>query len=303
MKKKFAKGFLWFCVGFVVFFGLRLLYGYMAYPDGKTMYEYEDTGFNFSVRNFASYKKLRPSAGSDGGKDLPVAVPDAMKVSESMKYEKVGVVRSRTAGFSRDEGRTRKLIAQHNVLIQSEQSSGLQGRRILHLGLGVVPEKFDEVVSQLRKIGRLQSIRVDKTDKTNEYRELGARRISLEKTRDALLGLKGRGSVEEAIALENRIFDIEQELQSLGVRLGEFDTENEFCTVKFSLYEGSVLAIPFSSRLKRAFEWTVKFYLAFLTVLVLGALLILIVLAILEKLRWIPSSTKKIWNAQDPSQP
>ena len=304
MKKKFARWFMWFVIGFFVFFGLRLVYGYLEYPDGKIEYEgYDDDSFNFSVRNFASYEKSGPSIKSHV-ESAPADVPDAMETGRKetgvMKYEKVGVVRSRTSRYDRDERNVRTLIGQFGALVQFEQSSGLRGNRVLHLGLGIVPEKFDEAVARFRKIGRLRSIRVDKTDKTNEYRELRAKRVSLEKTRDALIALKGRGSVEEAISLENRIFDIEQELQSLGVTLGEFDTENEFCTVKLSLSETSFNSIPFVSRLKRAFEWTVKFYLGFLTVLLLGALFVLIIIVILEKLRWIPSSTKKIWNEQSP---
>jgi hypothetical protein len=300
MKKQVFKWFIRLVAGFLVLFGLRLLYGYIAYPDGTDMlpdYE-EESGFDLSVRNFASYEKSDFKSSPATGME---AVPDAMQAG-SMKYEKVGVVRSRTAGFDREERNTRGLIAQYKVLVQFEQSSGLKGKRILHLGLGVVPEKFDEVVERLRKIGRLRSIRVNKTDKTNEYRELRAKRISLEKTRDALVELKSRGgSVEEAISLENRIFDIEQELQSLGVKLGEFDTENEFCTVKFSLYETASLDIPFAGRLKTAFEWTVKFYLGLLLVLLLAAVIAFLVAAVIEKINTM-SAEKNTANAQKPPQ-
>lgn len=307
MKKKFLKGFLWFLVGFAVFFGLRVVYGYIVYPDGNAAStDYDDDNFRFSVRNFASYGKSDFDAkGSFDVKSSPAPaadapVPDAMQSGE-MKYEKVGVVRSRTDGYDRDEKNTRNLIKQYGVLVQFEQSSGLKGRRVLHLGLGVVPERFDEVVAQLRTIGRLRSIRIDKTDKTNEYRELGAKRVSLEKTRDALVALKSKGgSVEESISLEERIFEIEENLQSLGVKLGEFDTENEFCTVKFSLSESASFSIPVSTRMKIAFEWTVKFYLGFMVVLVLGALVVLIIVVILEKLKWIPSAAKASWRAQNP---
>ncbi len=285
MKKSILKWFLWFVAGFFVFFGARLIYGYTAYPDGVDRSYYEDDGFRFSVRNFASYNKMSYKSDGGGGISPDAAVPDAVQAG-GMKYEKVGVARSGTDNFDSDEHKTRSLIKQHSILVQFEQSSGLKGRRMLHLGLGVLPDQFDNVIAQLRGIGHLRSIRVDKTDKTNEYRELRAKRISLEKTRDALVALKSRsGSVDEAVSLENRIFDIEEQLQSLGVKLGEFDTENEFCTVKFSLYETASLTIPFASRLKTAFEWTVKFYFGFMIVLTLGLAALFLVITITEKLR------------------
>ena len=37
--------------------------------------------------------------------------------------------------------------------------------------------------------------------------------------------------------MENKILEVEESIQKLGVKLGEFDTENEFCTIKFSLSE------------------------------------------------------------------
>ena len=45
------------------------------------------------------------------------------------------------------------------------------------------------------------------------------------------------------MGLENRILEIEQQLQGLGVSLGNFDDENEFCTVHFSLLEGKEVKI------------------------------------------------------------
>ena len=63
------------------------------------------------------------------------------------------------------------------------------------------------------------------------------------------------------MALENRILEIEQQLQQLGVSLGDFDAENEFCTIQFSLLEGIEKKIGLMQRIKVALEWTVKIYL------------------------------------------
>ncbi len=88
------------------------------------------------------------------------------------------------------------------------------------------------------KIGSIKSKEITKIDKTNEFRNLNAKKASLETTRQSLIELKKQsGKIEEFVNLQNRILEIEQQLQDLGVLLGNFDEENEFCTVRFSLHE------------------------------------------------------------------
>jgi len=69
-------------------------------------------------------------------------------------------------------------------------------------------------------------------------------------------------------------------LQGLGVQLGNFDSENEFCTVNLSLIEGKVNKIGLFQRVKVAAEWTIKYYfmlmIAFAFALFAAYLLILI---------------------------
>lgn len=287
MRKKLNRYFLLVFAGFFVFLGLRLLYGYVAYPDGEEHSYEDDSGFRLAIRNFASYNGKSDFDGKMKG-PAPDMPNDAVAVGNesSMKYERIGVLKARTEQFSKSEQRVRSLISQYHVLVQFEQNAGLSGRRVLHLGLGVVPEKFDEFVSQLRSVATLRSVSLNKTDKTNEYRELRAKRVSLEKKRDALVALKSRGgSVEESIELENYIFEVEESLQELGVKLGEFDTENEFCTVKFSLSETASLTIPLSSRLKTSVEWTIQFYSLFLFIVVLCLATAALGLVVYEKVR------------------
>ncbi len=75
-------------------------------------------------------------------------------------------------------------------------------------------------------------------------------------------------------------------MQELGVELGNFDTENEFCTIRFSLYEGATeKKIGIITRIKVALEWTVKYY-AILIFALLGMIAaIFILLLLIDKLK------------------
>lgn len=259
MRQYVKKGLSYATIGFAVLFGLRLLYGFIAYPNGKdySNQNYLPTSsFEFSKNNYASTKWQRKGGGK--------AAVSTGSAAVDQKYAKVASMSSATNQFEEDEKKIRQKIKEYNALIQFEQNSGLQENRYLHLAIGIDPSKFEEFTPELKKIGKLTSIRIDKIDKTSEFKDLKAKRSSLEKIRENLIGLKGQeGKIEELINLENRILDIEQQIQNLGVSLGEFDEENEFCTVKFSLLETKINnnIIPISSRLKTAFEWTIKYYL------------------------------------------
>lgn len=257
-------------IGFVALFLLRLGYGY-AYP-GETA-----TGF---LREFAFSRKNYFS-------EKMTAADSAAKTADQ-KYEKVASVSTYSDAFTADEKALRALVPRHRALIQFEQSSGLAGARHLDLAIGVPPAEFEAMVEAARRIGRLQAIRVDKADKTNEYRGLQAKRLSLEKTRDSLTRLKstGGGRMEELMHLENRLLEIESELQTLGVQLGDYDTENEFCTVKVTLDERArQRGIPWLTRMKVALEWTIKYYALLVFIAAVGTGTLWLLVRVMERLR------------------
>lgn len=246
MSKRHIGRLLVFIALFVLFFGFRLYYGYASSPevssDQSTLQGESSSGF--SKRNYASDKYVEQS------------------VSVDQKYEKVATLNSRTNEFDSDDDKIKKSVEKNRAIVQYESKTGLSGKRTVVYMIGVPPRLFDSMVDELKTVGTLRSLSINKSDKTNEYRELNARLATLAKTRDSLAALKAKNaSVEELIQLENRILEIENEIQGLGVSLGDFDDENEFCTVNFTLMETARRkTISFAHRVKVALQWTIKFY-------------------------------------------
>lgn len=247
-----------FALGFLILFLLRLGYGYLQ-ADGKSLVLNNQLHlgsvweFASEVKNYASFKR----------KGF-VAAGGAPAASGDQKYEKVANVGLNSAKFEDDEGAIRDLIAANDALIQFEQRKGLEGRRTLRLAVGVDPAAFDAFVEKVQAFGRLTHLSIDKSDKTNEYRDLQAKRRALEKTREALAALKSRdGEIRALVELEQQILSLEQQIQGLGVSLGDFDTENEFVTVKLFLAEAKAAPSPLASTLILAFDafaWTLFYY-------------------------------------------
>jgi len=235
---------------FALMFVFRLIYGYQTVTATQTDVLINlESNIDFNTRkNYASMKyKVGASQAS-------------LRIDQ--KYEKIADIKTYSTAFDADETAVRDKVIAFDGLIQFENKSGNSGYRQLDLVIGVPPEHFDSIYQNLVKIGNVQAKQITKTDKTNEYKELNAKKASLEKIRESLINLKEKGGkIEEFMQLENRILEIEQQLQELGVSLGNFDDENEFCTVKVTLSEGRELHIGLMQRLKVALEWTVKYYL------------------------------------------
>lgn len=288
MKKKLTKGLFYVALGFVALLLLRLGYGYLYPNDRAYVGTGEDSWFETAIRNYASEKRGGKGDGKgEGGTSSFVTV--------DQKYEKVASLQARTRSFDGDEKKVRGLTTKYSALIQFEQSYGLPGGRRLNLAIGVPPARFDEMVAEIKTVGKLSVIRVDKTDKTNEYKDLNAKRVSLEKARTELAKLKSvGGSIEERINLENRLLEIESQVQGTGVKLGEFDAENEFCTVKFGLEElgGAAAGISLLTRLKVALEWTIKYYAVLLVSALVAVLFVWLVVLLLERFKLITKAVE-----------
>lgn len=295
-RDKFKRWFKYFLISFGALFLLRLIYGYIT-PDAgmetRTTADYAAFAGNndgSQQNSLDNNVNLRKNYASEKKKAYVGGQP-VLQVKE--KYEKIGSLTSISRDFENDEKKMRGTITEFKAIIQSEQATGLAGHRMLRLSIGVDPEKFDALIEATRKIGELSDIQITKTDKTNDYKSLNAKRISQEKYRNSLIALKKHsGKVTEMIELENKILEIEKEIQDLGVKLGDFDEQNEFCTVRFALAENrSAVKTGFFKnllrRVKAAFEWTVQYYLMAAFLILIASLGILVILLIAERLGFI----------------
>lgn len=253
---------------FTILLIARLIFGYIVYPDG---YERNNNSLNnisdfqLARKNYASNKSGKGSIGKSSMSKS--SINQASMISVDQKYEKIGSIANVTDEYEESEKALYSLIKTEALMIQLEQKSGLQNARKLNIALGVIPDKFDSTIEQLKKIGTVKRIQIDKKDKTNEYKKLEAKRVSLQKARESLISLKQTGgAIKDMVELTNRLLVVENDIQDLGVSLGEFDENNEFCTVKFVLREihkPVYKKLSLTHRLHVAIVWSTKVFLTF----------------------------------------
>jgi len=282
MKKKILKGLSYIVLGYVLLVALHFLYLLLGGQDDHYAL-YKEARMN----EMAMELPVSSASGKYAGNYATLsfqALPTQAAVEQ--KYEKIGSLEATTEKFEESEKQARDIIKQFNALVQGEAVNSSDRLRGLHLTIGVPPDNFDGIVGALKTVGKLQNFNVTKTDKTNDFLELKAKRTTLEKTRDALVGLKTQGGkIDELVKLEQEILKLEGEIQGLGVQLGQFDKVNEFCTVRFSLSETLVAKepSPYLGYLVRSLSWASGVYLAWLGILAAGFLVVILLLILIDK--------------------
>ncbi len=282
IKPRFWKLFRWLLILFAVLFLFRLIYGFVV----KDTASYRENSSNNFFGNLESVRKNYASEKFKSSKPNPDLSTPA-NISSNQKFEKTATIKSKSSEFEKDEKLIKAKTSAYQAVIQYEQNLGLKGNRQIHLLIGVNPELFDSFYLEMIKIGTINAKKITKVDKTNEYKQLNAKKISLEKSLLSLNELKNKGGqVADFIELNAKILETEERLQELGVELGNFDTENEFCTVKLLLYEGSVeKQISLLHRIKVALEWTLPLYFTLISSLLCLSILVFVLLLIVDKLK------------------
>ncbi|MEZ4798934.1 MAG: DUF4349 domain-containing protein [Flavobacteriales bacterium] len=282
-KTRFKKISRWFAIIFILLFAFRLIYGYIEVDSSSNERNALIDNFssvNNTIKNYATEKIKNDQISDLGG-----------AMGANQKYEKTATINSKSTQFDKDEELIKAKSSAFNAVIQYEQNLGQEGNRQIHLLIGVNPELFDSLYNELKQIGELKGTVITKVDKTNEYRELNAQKASIESSLQSLLELKSKGgSIADFIKLNEKILETEERAQNLGVELGNFDTVNEFCTVKLSMYEGEAeKKISFLHRVKVALEWTLSKFLMFVVTVFFVSLSVGVLLWVLDKFNLLKS--------------
>jgi Domain of unknown function (DUF4349) len=289
-RRLYNRYFQWAIGVFFILFIFRLMYGFVEKNNSNAI--------NNSGDFFSSIQDLRKNYASEkGGNAFKFeANPNAQQsFNSNQKYEKTASIKSKSGDFDADKTKTERVTKDFKAVVQYEKNEGKKGNREMHLLIGVNPVLFDSFYLEIQKIGALNATEITKIDKTNEYRQLNAKKVSLEKTLASLIDLKSRGgAIGDYVTLHDKILEIENQMQGLGVELGNFDSENEFCSIRFSLYEGaSSKQISMVYRIRIALEWTIKYYAMIAFGLLCMSGFIFILLLIIGKLNVLKSLLNK----------
>jgi hypothetical protein len=234
-KKKLA------AIGFLVFLGLWIVGAVrgltLPYPEPLpiSLVSIDSSGSRTTANpNYANYLK---QLGMEKAA-LPMVI-DQAEIERIQIHEKTAHMTAGSADFEADEAKIRTALAEYKASTVTENESGIAPQRRFAIEVGVHPEKFDSLVADLRKIGVLSSIRIEQTDRTAEFRKLHAQRQSLKKFFESVLKLRDteKLSIDDALRLDQKIKEIENELRPLRDQLGDFLGKESYYQVHVTLVE------------------------------------------------------------------
>lgn len=199
-----------------------------------------------------------------GAMPLP-AVLDQADIDRIQVFEKTARLTNSTTSFDGDQSAIRSAVESHQAVIFNETNGGIAPSRRFSLEIGVHPDRFDALVEELRKVARLESVSVQQRDRTGEFRRLHAQRQSLKKHLEAVQKLRGAANptIDDQLKLEQKVQDIEKELQNIGVQLGDFVGKDSYYHVHVTLSEADGRfdhAYTLPLRVGHAFLWALAWW-------------------------------------------
>ena len=122
----------------------------------------------------------------------------------------------------------------------------------------VPAEKLGEFLSEIEKIGTVQSKNISKSDVTDTYTDIESRITALETEEKALLKiLESCKTVSETIEVQSRLSEVRAQIESFKSQKKSYDSQISYSTVRiYASQEERILKNDgsFSSRLKEKFD-------------------------------------------------
>ena len=190
--------------------------------------------------------------------------------------EETATANATSTTFDADKEKFLNVVSQRKGKILHERSQGLSPHRSLSMTIGVSADSFQATVQDLKAIGTLTALTVTRTDRTEEFRALLAKKQSSEKYSESLSKLRQApaGGVQDLIKLEEKILEVQREIENASMRLGDFTPDESLSNIAYTLAESQgVPAYRLDDRALDSMSWAGVVY-AYLIGAIVGLFLI-----------------------------
>ncbi len=251
----------------------------------------------------ASYDEDAEMASSSEGREEPSAQPSG-SLREAVENEKIvysADIRIETLGYSDSVKSLRQKISAAGGFTEMEDESdsnsswyyddGGYGTRSLWIVARIPSKNFSSFLDSLEGDGKITSKSVSAQNITKQYADTEATKKALMVEQDRLLGMMEKAStIEEMIAVEQRLSEVERELNAYRTTLDGMDRDVEYSTVNITLKEVKKYSpvtkqqAPYLDRAKEAFTDAIDNFVDFLeglSLFIIGNFPFLIILGLI----------------------
>jgi hypothetical protein len=128
-----------------------------------------------------------------------------------------------------------QIAAANGGFVLSSETRGASAGSVV---LRIPAERFDEAIVQVRSLGTVSASQINGQDVTAEYIDLEARLEILQARRDALLTILAQADgIGEILAVQNRVDQVQLEIEKIQGRLRYLDDQVEESTLRVDMRE------------------------------------------------------------------
>ena len=107
----------------------------------------------------------------------------------------------------------------------------------------VPSDKFNQALTQVRALGKVQNFNIGGQDVSQQYTDLQSRLKNAEAQHDAMLALLGQAhTVNEIIAVQNQLGTITGQIEQLKGQIDYYDHATSYSTISVAVHEAAVVA-------------------------------------------------------------
>ena len=268
---------------------------------------YDEDNYDYTAAAEDSDKEVY-AEGEYGGEDSDAGaggVEQADLESSNRKIVYTGNISLQTLEYDKSSQSVHEKIEKYGGFIESEDSrnedpywyyrersgsSAERTRRSLNITARIPAEQFDAFMKDLENDGQVINTSINAQNISVSYATHDASKKALEIERDRLLEMMDKAeTIEEMIAVEERLTEVERELGNETTTLTGMDRDVNFSTVYISLeevfeYSETVVETTYGEKLQRAFGRAIDGFVKFwqdVLLFIVGSFPFLIMLAIL----------------------
>lgn len=172
--------------------------------------------------------------------DAPEAEPASVR-----QLRRTATLRLRASDYAEALAEARETAAQYAATIDGENSQRYTDRVETTLTLRMPSSRFDSLLAALSELpGEVESRTVSVDDVTRQVADLGARLETKRAAEASLRELLGRsGSIEDILAVQTRLQQVREEIESTEAQLRVLRDEVSRSTITLTVFEASAAGI------------------------------------------------------------
>lgn len=155
-----------------------------------------------------------------------------------------GTMQTEIDNFAESEAKVKQIVANFNGYVTNSTSQlNTSGKRQGSITIRVSSDKFDGMLSELSKIGKVMNQNISGKDVTEEYMDAEARLKTQRELESRLLQLLSEktANLTSVVEVEQKLASVRENIEKTEGRMRYLKDQSAYSTLTLSLYEPAIL--------------------------------------------------------------